>query len=203
MLALTGGSIMRRSIVLTILVVGGLAATPALAHLSHARATQMVRAAQMHRALAPSLMTQAQTDPAVAAAILTTPGGVTGSETSGAGTNAVMAATCWGSIWSRWTWTAFTGDAIGNIQKDQEGWCGDGQQITRDFGWNHSTWSWGPYCITNVANRQGWDHYPSWKHGAVYGSIGVSYPWGCGSVHSGNAALRIKSAGGWDAVNDF
>lgn len=79
-----------------------------------------------------------------------------------------------------------------------------GSSITSDQGWGHTTWAWGPYCIGNFETPHGWDAYPSWKHGGVWGNVGVTYPWGCGSLSSGgHAVIRIAANGYEDFYDDY
>lgn len=35
------------------------------------------------------------------------------------------------------------------------------------------------------------------------GSLGVSYPWGCGGLKGGHAVIRIAANGYWDTYDDF
>lgn len=104
---------------------------------------------------------------------------------------------CWSGVWYE-RWWKFLGHTIGAIWVYQNGWCGNGHRITRDFGWHFRTYAWGPYCMTNVdKNGPSWDIFPSWKHAQIHASLGVSYPWGCGGLRSGTASLRIAANGWW------
>lgn len=96
------------------------------------------------------------------------------------------------------TWSTF-GVKLAEIWVYQDGWCGTSTRISRDFGWHFRTYAWGPYCITNESHTSGWDVYPTWRHGQIHASVGVSYPWGCGAIKSGAASLRIARDGYWDS----
>jgi hypothetical protein len=112
------------------------------------------------------------------------------------------AAGCWGWISDQVTFSVF-GASIAWIYVRNNGWCGNGYAITWYGGPTYAAWSWGPYCWTGKGSDYSWDGWPTWIHTAHWGTLGVSYPWGCGGLRGGKAQVRFAANGYWDTYNDF
>jgi hypothetical protein len=113
-------------------------------------------------------------------------------------------ATCWGGAWTQLEWAVAPGAIVGWLYANAGEWCGNGSAMEYLSGPILTTWSWGPFCINNQIQEWAWDVYNSWVHTGQWGSIGVSYPWGCfnweGEEH---ATVRIAANGYWDTYDDF
>ena len=108
------------------------------------------------------------------------------------------AAGCWGA------WTSSNG--IGGAMYEsvrQVGWCGNGSSIT----WMgepvqiniHAV---GLYCVANFKQDVGsWEVHWSWIHMGIWGTLGVSYPWGCWNAGQDSAATQRIAANGYSDWN--
>ena len=150
------------------------------------------------------LHTTATTSPAVAADLLrhATPMRVTRTKRATPG-GATASSYCWGSRYNQYIWQIAGGANVAWIYVRANGWCGNGSSITWYGGGTFANWSWGPYCITNYNTNYSWDVPWSWIHMGTWGSVGVSYPWGCFGLKSNRVTLRIAANGYWDYYNDF
>jgi hypothetical protein len=112
------------------------------------------------------------------------------------------AAGCYGSPWNQLNWTEY-GGTVAWIYVRENGWCGDSGRIWWYGGPTFAAWTWGPFCLGNRGSNYSWDVWPSWIHMAHWGSLGVSYPWGCFTYSGGKVVLRIAWNGYWDEYNDY
>ncbi len=112
------------------------------------------------------------------------------------------AAGCYGSPNERWTWTV-AGVKVGWVYVRANGWCGSGGRITWYGGATFAHWTQSPWCIAGEGTDYSWDRYPSWIHMMNWGTLGLSYAWGCAGYHGGKANLRIAWNGYWDSYDDF
>ena len=92
---------------------------------------------------------------------------------------------------------------VGWIYIREQGWCYNGYSMTWLGGSFGTQWSWGPFCWTGLAENYSWDVEWSWVHMARWGSLGISYPWGCGGLWGGKVPIRIAANGYWDFYNDY
>jgi hypothetical protein len=113
------------------------------------------------------------------------------------------AAGCWNGAWNQWTWRTAWGSAIGWLYSRYNTWCGNGYAIYYATGPTFARWAWGPYCITNGNLADAWDVWPTWIHIGNWGTLGVSYPWGCLGIKGGHAVVRVAATGYWDTYDDF
>jgi hypothetical protein len=112
------------------------------------------------------------------------------------------AAGCYGSPSNQWTWTV-AGANVGWVYVRENGWCGSGGRITWYGGPTFAHWTQFPWCLTGEGTDYSWDVYPSWIHMAHWGTLGLSYPWGCAGYYGGKAPVRIAWNGYWDRYNDY
>jgi hypothetical protein len=116
------------------------------------------------------------------------------------------AASCWGPAVSKWWHNIAGGATVARLTVTNPSWCGNGSSITYGAGnWDHQPWSNYPYCLTSVSNHQGWDKYPSWGHGGIWGTAGVyTIPFVCAPILGSNhATLRVAANGYSDHYDDF
>ena len=113
------------------------------------------------------------------------------------------AAGCWGWAWTQHDITVFGGNPIAWIYVRENGWCGNGYSMTWLGGPTFANWEWGPYCLTNHGENYTWDYWPTWVHMANWGTVGVSYPWGCFGLRGEKVVVRIAANGYWDTWNDY
>lgn len=116
------------------------------------------------------------------------------------------AAGCWGPARDTWRHTIAGGANVVSLTETNPSWCGNGSSIT--FGhdnWDHKPWSQYPYCLTNVSNHQGWDHYASWAHGGIWGTTGIyTIAFVCAPIlGSEHATVRVAANGYHDGYDDF
>jgi hypothetical protein len=114
----------------------------------------------------------------------------------------VHSAGCYGHPWSQTYWNV-AGGTIGWLYVRANGWCGQNGYMTWLGGATFAQWAWGIYCFTGVGHDYSWDGYPAWVHMANWGSLGVSYPWGCAGIRGGKVQIRIAWNGYWDEYNDY
>ena len=111
-------------------------------------------------------------------------------------------AACWGDAWTIQEWETWVG-TIAWIYARENGWCGEPYGMTWLGGPTYADWEWGPYCLAGHGEDYSWDQYPYWVHMANWGSLGISYPWGCLGVNGEKVVIRIASNGYWDTYNDY
>ncbi len=114
---------------------------------------------------------------------------------------------CWSGAWTMEEWAIAPGAIVGWVYANAGAWCGR-------YGWwlywyggpTLAQWSWGggDFCMANINQSFTWDVYPTWIHTGEWGTLGLSYPWGCWGVFgSGRAVVRIAANGYWDTYDDF
>jgi hypothetical protein len=116
------------------------------------------------------------------------------------------AASCWGPARATWIHTILGGAHVAQLTEVNPSWCGNGRSISFGAGnWDHKTWAQWPYCMTNVSNHQGWDRYPVWAHGGIWGTSGVyTVALVCVPIlGSSHATVRVAANGYWDRYDDF
>ncbi len=111
-------------------------------------------------------------------------------------------ASCYGSPSNR-KWLELYGAYIAWVYVRENGWCGSNGRITWYGGPTFADWEWGPYCLTHHGTNYSWDYYPSWIHMANWGTVGVTYPWGCYGIRGIKTVLRIAWSGYYDYYNDY
>jgi hypothetical protein len=109
---------------------------------------------------------------------------------------------CWGNAWTIQQWETWVG-TIAWIYVRENGWCGEWYGMSWLGGATFADWEWGPYCLTGHGQDYSWDLYPYWVHMANWGSLGISYPWGCLGIRGEKVVIRIASNGYWDTYNDY
>ncbi len=111
-------------------------------------------------------------------------------------------ASCYGSPYNR-KWLELYGAYIAWVFVRENGWCGSYGRITWYGGPTFADWEYGPYCLANHGKDYSWDVYPSWIHMANWGTVGISYPWGCFGIRGIKTVLRIAWNGYNDGGNDY
>lgn len=112
------------------------------------------------------------------------------------------AAGCYGSPWTQTNYNTYLG-TISWVYSRENGWCGDGYRMTWLGGGSFASWSWGPYCQANQHADYSWDGWPTWVHMGNWGTVGISYPWGCWGFSTIHATLRINAGGYYDFYDDY
>jgi hypothetical protein len=85
-----------------------------------------------------------------------------------------------------------------------EGWCGNGYEITWDGGPDFDGWTWNPeICSYGWNTNYSWDGSTAWIHMEDNFVAGFSYPWGCYGWWELKAVVRVAANGYWDTYDDF
>jgi hypothetical protein len=112
---------------------------------------------------------------------------------------------CYGSPWTKRNYNTAAG-TISWVFSRENGWCGEqGYQnrITWLGGPTFASWSQWPYCQTNQRSDYSWDGWPTWVHMGNWGTVGISYAWGCAGFSTIHAVVRINAGGYYDFYDDY
>lgn len=117
---------------------------------------------------------------------------------------------CWGKESDR-VEVGILGVTFAWRQIQENGWCSNGPGTesylrygnTQPGGWVATDYVAAAYCWNSVDAGWGHENNNTWIHMINHGVAGGSYPWGCASLQTVDATLRMDASGEYDYYNDW